>query len=617
MNRVVEQVTERIITRSRPHRQAYLRRIEIAADSGPARGRLPMSNLAHDLAACPAACRKRLLAQDAANIGIISSYNDLVSAHQPYGDYPDLLREAVQAKGGAAQVAAGVPAMCDGVTQGEPGMELSLISRDVIAMATVIGLSHNVFDGALLLGVCDKIVPGLLMGGLQFGHLPMLLVPAGPMRPGIANREKALARQRYAQGEISRDEMLAIELKAYHSPGTCTFYGTANSNQLMAEMLGLHLPGASFVNAGTRLRQALTMAAGHRICAITHLGGEYTPIGRVVSEKSVVNAMVGLLATGGSTNETMHLVAIARAAGIRIDWDDFAELSEVVPLLVRIYPNGPGDINGFQKAGGMALLFRELLAAGMLHQEVVTVAGTGLSAYLRQPVLRGEELVYEDGPSESQDPEVIAPSARPFAASGGIRVVSGNMGRAIMKVSSLRDGADTLVEAPAMVFHGQQELEEAFRRGRLDRDLVAVVRFQGPQANGMPELHKLITYLSIVMDRGYTVGLVTDGRLSGASGKVPFAIHLTPEAFCGGMLAKVQDGDLIRMDARRGVLELLVGNEELVRREYAVPDLKADRYGWGRQIFAPLRRDLLGAEEGGSSIFTYVSERCNVVFPAD
>jgi len=617
MHKTVEQVTRRIIERSKPNREQYLQRLEEGRTRQPHRHRLPCSNLAHDLAGCGPECRSGLLEAGTANIGIISAYNDLVSAHQPYRDYPDIIKEAVSSAGGVCQFGGGVPAMCDGITQGTPGMDLSLISRDVIAMATVISLAHDVFDGVVLLGVCDKIVPGLLMGALQFGHLGMILIPAGPMTSGLANREKARARERFAQGEIGRREMLATEVRAYHSPGTCTFYGTANSNQLMVEMLGLHLPGSSFVNAGTPLRHALTRAAAARVVELTHLGSCYTPVGEIVSERSVVNAMVGLLATGGSTNETMHLVAIARAAGIRIDWDDFAELSEVVPLLVRIYPNGPGDINGFQKAGGMALLFRELLAAGMLHQEVVTVAGTGLSAYLRQPVLRGEELVYEDGPSESQDPEVIAPSARPFAASGGIRVVSGNMGRAIMKVSSLRDGADTLVEAPAMVFHGQQELEEAFRRGRLDRDLVAVVRFQGPQANGMPELHKLITYLSIVMDRGYTVGLVTDGRLSGASGKVPFAIHLTPEAFCGGMLAKVQDGDLIRMDARRGVLELLVGNEELVRREYAVPDLKADRYGWGRQIFAPLRRDLLGAEEGGSSIFTYVSERCNVVFPAD
>ena len=604
MNRVIEQVTERIVERSRPHRRAYLRRLEQARVNGPARNRLPMSNLAHDLAACPASCRQRLLAPDAPDIGIISAYNDLVSAHQPYGEYPALLKSAVLEQGGAAQVAAGVPAMCDGVTQGEPGMELSLISRDVIAMATVIGLSHGVFDGALLLGVCDKIVPGLLMGGLQFGHLPMLLVPAGPMTPGIANREKAHARERFAQGEISREEMLAIEMQAYHSPGTCTFYGTANSNQLMVEMLGLHLPGASFVNAGTRLRQELTRAAGQRICQIIHPGEEYTPVGRVVSERSVVNAMVGLLATGGSTNETMHLVAIARAAGILINWDDFADLSDAVPLLVRIYPNGPGDINAFQRAGGMALLIRELLAGGFLHDDVDTVAGPGLDRYTREPVLENDRVVWQDGPEQARDTEVIASMARPFEPMGGIKVLSGNLGRAIMKISALADGDNTLVEAPALVFEGQHELEKAFHEGRLDQDLVAVVRFQGPRANGMPELHKLITYLSIAMDRGYTVGLVTDGRLSGASGKVPFAIHCTPEAASGGLLALVEDGDPVRMDARNGELELLVDEQTLAARTPARPPVHPEEeFDLGRHIFAPLRHNLAGAEQGGSSIF--------------
>ncbi len=617
MHSEVERVTRRIIERSRKNREQYLQRLEEARGQGPYRRQLPCSNLAHDLAACAPECRRALMDDTVPNIAIISAYNDLVSAHQPYRDYPAIIREAVTAAGGTCQFAGGVPAMCDGVTQGEPGMDLSLISRDVIAMATVIALSHNVFDGALLLGVCDKILPGLLMGALQFGHLAMLLVPAGPMTPGLPNREKAHVRELFAEGRITREELLAYEVRSYHSPGTCTFYGTANSNQLMAEMLGLHLPGASFVNAGTPLREALTRAAAARAATITHLGDAYTPIGRVVSEKAVVNAMVGLLATGGSTNETLHLVAIARAAGIRIDWDDFADLSDAVPLLVRIYPNGPGDINAFQQAGGMALLVRELLAGGFLHPDVETVAGPGLERYTTAPHLEGGQAVWRPGPDQAEDPEVIAPRQTPFAPSGGIKVLSGNMGRAIMKVSALEQGAATLVEAPAMVFHSQHALEEAFHAGRLDRDLVAVVRFQGPQANGMPELHKLITYLSIVMDHGHTVGLVTDGRLSGASGKVPFAIHLTPEAFCGGMLAKVRDGDLIRMDAAAGVLELKVSNEELVAREYATPELTSERYGYGRQIFAPLRKDLLGAEEGGSSIFTYVHESCNVVFPHD
>ncbi|WP_457575066.1 phosphogluconate dehydratase [Desulfolithobacter sp.] len=617
MHPTVVQVTSRIIERSRKNREAYLKRMEAARGQGVFRAKLPCSNLAHDLAACKDTWCRDLLEDKTPAIGIITSYNDLVSAHQPYGSYPEIIREAVAEAGGVAQVAGGVPAMCDGITQGEPGMDLSLMSRDVIALSTVIGLSHNVFDGVLLLGVCDKIVPGLLMGGLQFGHLPMILVPAGPMPPGLPNREKARVRELYAQGKINRREMLEAELKAYHSPGTCTFYGTANSNQLMAEMLGLHLPGASFVNAGTPLREQLTRAAARRITEITHLDEEYTPLGQVISEQSVVNAMVGLLATGGSTNETMHLVAIARAAGIRINWDDFGDLSEVVPLLVRIYPNGPGDINGFQQAGGMALLIRELLANGLIHDEVQTVAGSGLSKYLERPVLRDGRLVWEEGPEESPDPDVMTTASRPFADKGGIKVLSGNLGRAIMKISSLADGENTLIEAPAMVFDSQQELEEAFRAGRLDRNLVAVVRFQGPQANGMPELHKLITFLSIIMDRGFTVGLVTDGRLSGASGKVPFAIHCTPEAFCGGMLAKVRDGDLILLDARHSRLELLVDHGELETREFATPNLEPHRYGFGRQIFAPLRRDLLGAEEGGTSLFTYVHESCHVVFPKD
>ncbi len=617
MHATVEKVTRRIIERSRKNREAYLQRVEEDRGKEPFRTQLPCSNFAHDLAGCSSSCRTALLDDNVPNIGIISSYNDMVSAHQPYEVYPEIIKKAVADAGATAQFAGGVPAMCDGVTQGEPGMDLSLISRDVIAMSTVIGLSHNVFDGALLLGVCDKIVPGLLMGGLQFGHLPMILIPGGPMTSGLPNKEKAHARELFAEGKIGRREMLASEVKAYHSAGTCTFYGTANSNQLMAEMLGMHLPGASFVNAGTKLRDALTRAASARIANMTHLGDDYTPVGRVISEKSVVNAMVGLLATGGSTNETMHLVAIARAAGIRIDWNDFAELSDNVPLLVRIYPNGSGDINSFQQAGGMSLLIRELLKGGLVHEDVQTVAGSGLSNYLQEPVLEDNRAVWRDGPEQTADPEVIAPVDRPFEIMGGIKVLSGNLGRAIMKISALAEGEKTLVEAPAMVFNSQHELEEAFTEGKLNRDLVAVVRFQGPQANGMPELHKLITYLSITMDRGYTVGLVTDGRLSGASGKVPFAIHCTPEAFCGGMLAKVQDGDIIRLDPHNNALELKVDGQELVDREYAAPDLETHRYGLGRQIFAPLRKDLLGAEQGASSIFTYVHESCNVVFPQD
>ena len=616
MHITITDVTNRIIERSKKNRKTYLLHIEEARTSGTFRQQLPLSNFAHDLAGCSRCCRNTLLKDGIPNIAIISSYNDLVSAHKPYGEYPEIIKKAVAEAGGTAQFAGGVPAMCDGVTQGLGGMDLSLISRDVIAMSTVIALSHNVFDGAVLLGVCDKILPGLLMGGLQFGHLPMVLIPAGPMTTGLPNKEKNHARELFAQKKISRKELLEYETKAYHSPGTCTFYGTANSNQLMAEMLGLHLPGASFVNAGTQLRTALTKEAAARVTAMTDLDQEYTPLAEIISEKSVVNAMVGLLATGGSTNETMHLVAVARAAGIKINWQDFADISNAVPLLVRIYPNGPGDINSFQQAGGMALLFTELLAGGFLHEDVTTVVGQGLKEYTTAPVLEDEQILWREGPTQSATPDIIAPVTSPFATVGGIKVLSGNLGRAIMKISALADGAQTFVQAPAMVFNSQHELEEAFHADKLNRDLVAVVRFQGPRANGMPELHKLITYLSIIMDRGYTVGLITDGRLSGASGKVPFAIHCTPEAFCGGMLAKIIDGDIITLDAGKNSLELMVDQQTLSEREFAAPDLTSHRYGLGRQIFAPLRRDLLGAEQGASSIFTYVQEN-NEIFVHD
>ncbi|MDO9043605.1 MAG: phosphogluconate dehydratase [Desulfocapsaceae bacterium] len=606
MNKVVQNITSRIIERSKAHRSSYLERLDEARSDIPFRHHLPCSNLAH-VASCSGGACMIIRDDRMPNIGIITAYNDLVSAHNPYGEYPALIKKAVVEAGGICQVAGGVPAMCDGVTQGEPGMDLSLISRDVIAMATVIALSHNVFDGALLLGVCDKILPGLLMGALQYGHLPMLLVPSGPMVSGIANRDKARARERFIQGEISRDKMLDYESHAYHSPGTCTFYGTANSNQLMAEMLGLHLPGSSFVNAMTPLRDLLTQAAARRVTELALLEKEHTPIGQVISEKSVVNAMVGLLASGGSTNETMHLVAIARAAGIRITWDDFSELSDAVPLIVRIYPNGAGDINTFQRAGGMAVFIKELLAGGYLHEEVQTVAGPGLARYTHIHEEHDGALVWEQMAGDSSDPETLSSITRPFAATGGIRLLTGNLGRAIIKVSALTQGVETTITAPAMVFHSQDEMAAAFQAGEMDRDLIAVVRFQGPRANGMPELHKLITYLSIIMDRGFQVGLVTDGRLSGASGKVPFAIHLTPEALAGGMLAKVQNGDLITLSGS-GTLHLHVSDEELATRPLTRPDLKEVRSGLGRQIFAPLRKNLAGAEEGASSIFTYGEE---------
>ena len=615
MQKAILEVTERIVNRSQKSRTRYLRNMEEALAAGPSRHRLPASNLAHAMAVCRGAERERMRGERSPHIAIVTSYNDLVSAHHTFETYPAILKRAVAAAGGVAQVAAGVPGMCDGVTQGEPGMDLSLISRDVIAMATVIGLSHNVFDGALLLGICDKILPGLLMGALQFGHLPMIFVPGGPMRSGLSNKEKAHARELFAEGKIGAGEMLEIECRSYHSAGTCTFYGTANSNQLVAELLGLHLPGASFVNPDDPLRESLTAAAATRVAGMTHLGEAYTPVGQVVSEKSVVNAIVGVLATGGSTNQTMHLVAVARAAGIRITWDDFSDLARVVPLLVRIYPNGPGDINTFQQAGGMAALVAELLEGGLLHNDVRTVAGLGMEAYAHRPELHKGVLTWRAETERSADHTVIAPVRKPFSPTGGLKVLSGNLGRAVIKVSALADGADTVVEAPAMVFHTQEELIAAFREGRLNRDLVAVVRFQGPRSTGMPELHKLITPLSVAMDHGHRVAMVTDGRLSGASGKVPAAIHVTPEALCGGMLAKVRDGDLIRIDVGAGTLDLLLDDASLKAREYADPGVRDVRYGAGRQIFAPLRGNLQSAEEGASSLFTYVHEKCEVHTP--
>ena len=617
MNRVVQEVTDRIIERSRKNREKYLKNLEAARVDGPFRHQLPCSNLAHDLAACRGHGCTSLADKDTPNIAIVTSYNDVVSAHQTYEHYPRILKQAIAEAGGTAQVAAGVPAMCDGVTQGLPGMDLAVISRDVIAMSTVIGLSHNVFDGALLLGICDKIMPGLLMGALQFSYLPMVLVPGGPMRSGLPNKEKAHARELFAEGKISRDEMLDVECKSYHSTGTCTFYGTANSNQLIAELLGLHLPGSTFVNPDDPLREAFTNAAAIRVTGMTHLGKDYTPIGHVVSEKSIVNAIVGLLATGGSTNQTLHLVAVARAAGIRINWDDFSHLSDAVPLLVRIYPNGPGDINDFQAAGGMAVLIRELLEGGFLHNDVQTVAGPGLEQYTRKPKLEEGRVVWGDGTEVSLDSNVIASAKKPFSPTGGLKVLDGNLGRSVIKVSALEKGDQTLIEAPAMVFHTQDGLEKSFHEDKMNRDLVAVVRFQGPQANGMPELHKLMTPLSVLMGRGFKVAMVTDGRLSGASGKVPSAIHVSPEALCGGLLAKVHDGDIIRIDVKAGLLELKVTDKELEKREYAEPELEGQRYGTGRQVFAPLRRDLLGAEDGASSLFTYVYEKCSVHFPVD
>ncbi|HEY1819543.1 MAG TPA: phosphogluconate dehydratase [Trebonia sp.] len=604
---VVERVTQRVVLRSAGSRAAYLKRIAAAADSGPARGRLACANFAHGLAAMNPPDKKALRGFVKPNVAIVSAYNDMLSAHQPFETYPGALKAALRAAGGIGQFAGGVPAMCDGITQGRDGMQLSLFSRDLIAMATGVALSHDMFDAALLLGVCDKIVPGLVIGALAFGHLPAILVPAGPMASGLPNKEKSQVRQRYAEGRATREELLEAETAAYHSAGTCTFYGTANSNQMLMEVMGLHLPGASFVSPDSPLRAALTDAAARQVLALTALTDDYTPVGHVVDERAVVNGVVALLATGGSTNHTLHLPAMAAAAGIQLTWDDFAELSAVVPLLASIYPNGPADVNHFHAAGGTAFLISELLDAGLLHADVRTVAGRGLDAYRLEPTLDGAALAYRPGPARSADTDVLRPAAAPFAPDGGLRMLRGNLGRAVMKVSAVAS-EHQLVEAPAAVFEDQHEFLAAFGRGELYRDLVAVIRYQGPSANGMPELHKLIPALGALQDRGYRVALVTDGRMSGASGKVPAAIHLTPEAAAGGPVAKIQDGDVVRIDAASGLLDVLVPDEQLNARraQGAAPD-DASWTGTGRELFASFRHHV-GATELGASIIPQLLE---------
>jgi phosphogluconate dehydratase len=582
-------VTERITKRSTATRGRYLERLHEAASRGPKRGALSCSNLAHGFAACDVQDKADLKADVKANIAIVSAYNDMLSAHQPLETYPALIKQACREVGAVAQFAGGVPAMCDGVTQGQPGMELSLFSRDVIAMASAVALSHDMFDGALFLGVCDKIVPGLVMAAASFGHLPAIFVPAGPMTSGLPNAEKSRIRQLYAEGKASREELLEAESSSYHGPGTCTFYGTANSNQMLVEIMGLHLPGASFINPGTPLRDALTRAAAKRVTEITALGNDYTPVGEVLSEKAFVNGMVGLHATGGSTNHTIHLIAMAKAAGIQLTWDDFAELSEIVPLLCRVYPNGLADVNHFQAAGGMSLVIGELLEAGLLHDDVQTVAGEGgLKRYREEPVLRDGELDWQAGTGASLDPTIVAPVEKPFSVNGGLKLLTGDLGRAVIKISAVKP-EHRLIEAPALVFEDQSELQTAFREGRLDRDFIAVVRFQGPKANGMPELHKLTPPLGVLQDRGFKVALVTDGRMSGASGKVPAAIHLSPEAVEGGPIAKLRDGDVLRLDAAAGRLEVLIDADEWQARVPASTDLSRYATGLGREMFAQFR----------------------------
>lgn len=591
----IASVTERIVRRSAASRGRYLDLISREASKGTNRSSLSCGNLAHGFAA--AGDDKPAIRSGAAmNMAIVTAYNDMLSAHQPYGRYPEQIKLFAREVGATAQVAGGVPAMCDGVTQGQAGMELSLFSRDVIAMATSVALSHAMFEGALLLGICDKIVPGLLIGALRFGHLPMILVPSGPMASGLANKEKARVRQLFAEGKVGRAELLEAESASYHSAGTCTFYGTANSNQMMMEVMGLHMPGAAFVNPGTRLRTALTRAATHRLAEIGKEGNDYRPIGQCIDEKAIVNACVGLLATGGSTNHAIHIPAIARAAGILIDWEDLDALSSAVPLIANVYPSGLGDVNHFQAAGGMAFVIRELLAAGLLHQDIMTVGGQDLGAYALEPVLDEERISWREIPAESGDPTMLRPPSDPFCPDGGMRLVKGNLGRATFKTSAVKQTHWT-IEAPARVFSSQDDVQAAFKAGELDRDVVIVVRFQGPRANGMPELHKLTPALGVLQDRGFKVALVTDGRMSGASGKVPAAIHCTPEALSGGAIAMIEDGDIIRLCAHEGKLDV---RADLSLRTAATPPATGD--GVGRELFAMLRSGADGAEQGASAM---------------
>ena len=592
---VVERVTQRIVDRSRDSRRRYLELMDREAQRQPDRSSLGCSNLAHGFAASgedkPAIAEMR-----GPNLAIVTAYNDMLSAHQPYGRYPEQMKIYAREVGATAQVAGGTPAMCDGVTQGQDGMELSLFSRDAIALATTVALSHAMFDGAALLGICDKIVPGLFIGALRFGHLPMIFVPSGPMPTGIANKEKQKVRQLYAEGKVGRAELLASESASYHSAGTCTFYGTANSNQMMLELMGLHMPAASFIHPNTPLRNALTRAATHRLAGMARTGSDYRPIGRCVDEKAIVNAAIGLLATGGSTNHAIHLPAMARAAGIRINWQDLSELSAVVPLLARVYPNGSGDVNHFHAAGGISYVVRELLDAGLAHRDLVTVSTGDMTAYTAEPVLRDEQLIWEPAPGQSADDTMLRAAANPFQPDGGMRLLTGNLGRAMLKTSAV-DEERWVIEAPCRVFERQEDVAHAFGAGELERDVVVVVRFQGPQANGMPELHKLTPPLGVLQDRGYRVALVTDGRMSGASGKVPAAIHCVPEALDGGPLAHLRDGDVVRVDAKAGTISTTA---DLTAREAAVPPPFAE--GMGRELFAMFRRHCDNAEAGASAM---------------
>ncbi|WP_313209884.1 phosphogluconate dehydratase [Stutzerimonas nitrititolerans] len=599
MHPQIQEVTERLIERSRPTRQRYLAQMAAAASDGPQRGRLQCANFAHGVAGCASSTDKqRLRLMNEANVAIVSAYNDMLSAHQPYEHFPEIIKQALRDVGSVGQFAGGVPAMCDGVTQGEAGMELSLASREVIAMATAIALSHNMFDAALYLGICDKIIPGLMIGALRFGHLPAVFVPGGPMPSGIPNKQKAEVRQRYAEGKASREELLESEMLSYHSPGTCTFYGTANTNQVVMEIMGLHLPGSSFVNPYTPLRDELTREAARQVTRMTPQAGNYVPLCQIIDEKAIINSVVALNATGGSTNHTLHIPAFAQAAGIQLTWQDMADISAVTPTLAKVYPNGQADVNHFHAAGGVPFMVRTLLGAGLLHEDVQTVIGQGLQRYTREPFLDDGKLVWREGPENSLDESILRPVERPFSAEGGLRVLEGNLGRGVTKVSAVAP-EHRVVEAPARVFSDQAELAQAFKNGELEKDFVAVVRFQGPKANGMPELHKLTPFLGVLQDRGHKVALVTDGRMSGASGKVPAAIHVSPEALDGGPLCKVRDGDIIRVDGEAGTLGVLVDQAELDRRErVSAPDDLG--IGCGRELFGFLRSAFSPAERGAS-----------------
>ncbi len=598
LNETVARVTADIVERSEKPRAAYLERMARARDEGPARAHLSCGNQAHAYAAM-GADKDALVQANAGNIGIVTAYNDMLSAHQPFETYPALIKQAARAAGGTAQVAGGVPAMCDGVTQGRDGMELSLFSRDVIAMAAGVALSHNCFDAAVYLGVCDKIIPGLVIGAATFGHIPSVFLPAGPMPSGMPNDEKAKVRQQFAAGEVGRDALMQAEMASYHGPGTCTFYGTANTNQMLMEFMGLHLPGASFVNPGTALRDALTVEGAKRALAISDLGNEYTPVSDVLDERAWVNGIVGLMATGGSTNLLIHLIAMARAAGVILDWHDFAELSDATPLMARVYPNGLADVNHFHAAGGLGYMIGELLDAGLLHPDTQTVVGQGLARYTQEPKLRDGVLVWEDGAGETLNNKILRPVRDPFQPTGGTKRLSGNLGTGVMKVSAVAPERH-VIEAPVRVFEGQDAVKAAFRAGEFTTDTVVVVRYQGPKANGMPELHSLTPILAVLQDRGLKVALVTDGRMSGASGKVPSAIHVSPEALDGGPLAKLADGDVVRVDAAAGTLDVL--DPGVLLRDIVAPDLSANRTGTGREMFQAFRDAVCSAEQGACAL---------------